>query len=133
MGILLLADDFFAEDINTCTHTHCSSHTSLSDVRHMRDAIIMYLHLISYVKKQIQLNPEDHIGRELSSAPAGHLLCIHVCLCECVCVVLLSTNAKNHNHATAAALVSVFSLERHWCPSSQSCHDLAHLRQLWLD
>lgn len=41
LGILQLADEFFAEDINAGTHAQRSSHTSVSDVRHMRDAIIM--------------------------------------------------------------------------------------------
>lgn len=39
--ILLLADEFFAEEINTRTHTQRSSGTSKNNDRHMRDAINM--------------------------------------------------------------------------------------------
>lgn len=127
--ILVLADEIFAEEINICTHTHCSSHISMDDVRHVRDAINTWPHLIAYVTRLIQLDPEDHISRALSSAAAGHFLCI----CACVCVVLPSTNPKSHSHATAATHVPAFSLESNQSPSSQSCHDLAYLRQPWLD
>lgn len=77
--ILVLADEIFAEDINICTRTHCSSHISVDDVRYVRDAINMWPHLISYIRRLIQLDPEDHINRELSSAAGGHFLCIRVC------------------------------------------------------
>lgn len=84
--ILVLADEIFAEDINIWTHTHCSSHISMDDVRHVRDAINTWPRLISYITRLIQLHPEDYISRELSSAAAGHFLCISVCVCVSFCL-----------------------------------------------
>ena len=59
--ILILPDEVSAEDINICTHTYCSSHLSMDDVRHVKDAINMWPHLISYITRLIQLDLEDHI------------------------------------------------------------------------
>lgn len=77
----LLADEIFAEVVNMCAYTHSSSYIAMDDSSHVRDAINMWPHLISFVTKLIQLESEDCISRKVFCC--SRTLSVYLWMCVC--------------------------------------------------